>query len=258
MTEPPSAAGAPFVLHRDRDLLVLYKPTGLPTTRPDDGPCLVRWAEALDPKAPRLHASSRLDAEVTGLVTFARSQRAIQALLEARRAGRYERFYLGISAAAPEPAEGEWRWAIAQDPRDPRRRVALAPDDARGARSLTRYRVQSLQPLAAVLALRPETGRTHQLRVHAARAGVPLLGDRHYGGEAKRVLADGRVLRASRVMLHCARVRLPAIAGGEPLTIDAPVPDDMHKLWRELGGAPECLESGSVPVPLSSSDIPRG
>jgi 23S rRNA-/tRNA-specific pseudouridylate synthase len=241
MSEPPSAAGEPWVLHRDRDLLIVYKPTGLPTTRPDDGPCLVRSAEALDPKAPRLHASSRLDAEVTGIVTFARSERAIRALLEARREGRYERYYLGISAAAPDPTEGEWRWAIVQDPREPRQRIALAPDDPRGARSLTRYRVQSLQPMAAVLSLRPETGRTHQLRVHAAGAGVALLGDRHYGGELKRVLANGRVVRAPRVMLHCARVRLPAPGGGEPLTIDAPVPDDMHKLWRELGGAPDAL-----------------
>src|SRR5262249_7674470 len=97
------------------------------------------------------------------------------------------------------------------------------------------------QPLAAALLLRPETGRTHQLRVHAARAGSPLLGDKHYGGEQRRVLPDGRVLRAARVMLHSSRVRL-SLAGAEPLTIDAPLPDDLGELWGKLGGEPAALQ----------------
>src|ERR1700755_3605750 len=85
------------VLHRDAELLVLWKPAGLPTTSPDGRGCLTELAAQLDPAAPHLHASSRLDAEVTGIVTFARTTRAIEHLLEARRSGRYERFYLGLA-----------------------------------------------------------------------------------------------------------------------------------------------------------------
>jgi 23S rRNA pseudouridine1911/1915/1917 synthase len=97
------------------------------------------------------------------------------------------------------------------------------------------------QPSAAVLLLRPQTGRTHQLRVHAAAAGVPLLGDRHYGGAMRVVLPDGRVVRAARVILHCARLKLPSIGAGAPLTIDAPVPEDMRELFTRLGGAAEAF-----------------
>ena len=247
------------ILHRDADLLVLYKPAGLATTSPNGRDCLTEVAAQLDPRAPRLHASSRLDAEVTGVVTFARTSRAIEALLAARRAGRYERYYLGLATGPIEPAIGELDWPIDRDPRDPRKRVAVprvetsAPARViRGPKSKrkdppqearTRYRVVSSQPMVALLLLSPLTGRTHQLRVHVARAGAPLLGDRHYGGPTQRTLANGRVVRAGRVMLHCARVRLPRIdRSGEPLTLDAPIPDDFHAVWRALGGEHSQLE----------------
>jgi 23S rRNA-/tRNA-specific pseudouridylate synthase len=232
------AAATPRILHRDSDLLVIDKPPGLATTSTDGGPCLARWAAQQDPRAPRLHASSRLDAEVTGVVTFARTTRAIEQLLAAREAGQYERFYLGLASAPTRPAEGEWTWAIDHAPKDPRRRVAVLPPAERGLAAVSRYRVLQELPTAALVLLMPQTGRTHQLRVHAAAAGSPLVGDRHYGGPMTRVLPDGRVLRASRAMLHCARVSLPDVAspGHEPLVIDAPVPADFCSLWRALGG----------------------
>jgi 23S rRNA-/tRNA-specific pseudouridylate synthase len=250
------------VLHRDADLLVLYKPAGLATTSPDGRNCLTEIAAQLDPGAPRLHASSRLDAEVTGVVTFARTTRAIEGLLAARREGQYERYYLGLATGPLEPASGELDWAIDRDPRDPRKRVAVevlsspttstttsegsrrkrGRDQAQEAR--TRYRVLEVQPMAALLLLSPLTGRTHQLRVHVAYAGVPLLGDRHYGGPVKVTLPNGRVVRAGRVMLHCARVRLPSFdAAGSLLTLNAPIPEDFRSVWQALGGTPSALEN---------------
>jgi len=245
-----ACAGA-RVLHRDAALLMLYKPAGLPTTSPNQEPCLAQCAEQLDPRAPHLHASSRLDAEVTGVVTFARTRRAIAGLLEARRLGRYERYYLALASAAPEPSAGEWHFRIDRDPRDPRRRVSAARESTRGVAAATRYRLLHPQPSAALMLLMPQTGRTHQLRVHAARAGLPLLGDRHYGGPSQRVLPDGRVLRAGRVMLHCARVRLPNLARDEGtlLTIDAAVPDDFRTLWQKLGGDAALLEPAAWVLP---------
>ncbi len=86
------------VAHRDAALLILEKPSGLPTTSlPGGGEALTDVAVRLDPDAPALHASSRLDAEVTGLVTFARTKAANAALLEARRRGRYGRRYLALA-----------------------------------------------------------------------------------------------------------------------------------------------------------------
>jgi 23S rRNA-/tRNA-specific pseudouridylate synthase len=235
MFDRASVAGVAIV-HRDRDLLVLWKPAGLPTTSPNGLDCLAALARELDPNAPRLHASSRLDAEVTGLVTFARSTDGIARLLAARKAGAYRRFYLALATHPPTPPEGEWRWEIARDPRDPRRRCAQPEHSARGDVAQTRYRLLQSPPSAAALLLRPETGRTHQLRVHAAEAGLPLLGDKHYGGPIQLVQADGRVLRAGRVMLHCARISLPG-----NVTFDAAAPSDMCELFEKLGGAPEAL-----------------
>jgi 23S rRNA-/tRNA-specific pseudouridylate synthase len=255
----------PRVVHRDDDLLVIDKPSGLPTTSPDGENCLASWARAHDPDAPRMHASSRLDAEVTGLVTFARTTRAIEQLTAARAAGKYRRFYLGLARTLPEPADGEWRFPIGRDPRDPRKRVALASGrsvregrakpgkEARGAcaadSAWSRYRTLSSAPRVTLLLLMPETGRTHQLRVHAARGGAPLWGDKHYGGPARDVMEDGRVVTARRVMLHCTQLILPGIASPEPLVVHAPVADDMRGFFVALGGEPGLLVPSAWPDP---------
>jgi 23S rRNA-/tRNA-specific pseudouridylate synthase len=224
--------------------LVLSKPAGLSTTAPA-GDCLVERARALDPVAPRLHPSSRLDAEVTGIVTFARTREATKALLEARRRGRYGRLYLALAAGSPVPPSGDWCVAIGVDPADPRRRVAVtARSSARERKSLaarTSYATVEVTEVLALLALRPATGRTHQLRVHAAHAGVPLLGDVHYGGARRITLADGRVLAARRVMLHCAAVRVPNLDSRREHLFVVPPPEDFAELFRRGGGTPERL-----------------
>ncbi len=228
-------------MHRDEHLIVFDKPSGLPTTSPEGGVCLATIARGLDPHAARMHPSSRLDAEVTGLVTFARSDHGIRALLAARRDGQYQRCYVGFCAHAPEPAAGELRWSIAKDPRDPRKRVAVPEADRRGVSALSRYELYAAASAAVIVLLRPQTGRTHQLRVHIAAAGAALLGDKHYGGDMRTVLADGRVVRARRVMLHCARVVVPSPAAPGKLLLRAPLPPDMQELWRALGGDPEVI-----------------
>lgn len=241
------AASAPVrIVFQDADLLVLDKPSGLATTSPDGEKCLAAVAKQLDPKAPRMHASSRLDAEVTGLVTFARTDRAIAALLDARKAGVYERTYVGLASKSLTPPQGEWRWAIGQDPRDARKRVALAQDDEAGSKAHSRYEVQAQMKSGACVLLFPQTGRTHQLRVHIAKAGAPLFGDRHYGGPAQVTLDDGRVVRARRVMLHCARVVLPAFDGDGKRVLEAEVPADMRSFFRDLGGEEDALTMSRI------------
>lgn len=230
----------PSVAYRDADLLVLVKPAGLATTSPDGRDCLVAIAHELDPRAPRLHPTSRLDAEVTGLVTFARTERATTRLLEARRRGDYHRRYLALASRAPEPAEGRWSWPIALDRTDKRRRVAGHGPSERHAE--TEYRTAGSVSGAACLHLYPHTGRTHQLRVHASKAGCPLLGDVHYGGPRRVTRADGRVVTASRVMLHCAELDLPASDPKARIRLFCEAPDDLRSVWAALGGEPSALE----------------
>lgn len=231
----------PEVIHHDAQILVVHKPPGLPTTAPSaDQPSLVRWVShrfaSLSP-----HATSRLDSQVSGLVTFALTKRANRHLLEARRTGTYRRVYLGITCHDVEADAGQWAWPISIDPRSPKLRVAGEGRGERAAR--TRYEVAARTTNASLLRLMPATGRTHQLRVHAARFGAPLFGDHAYGGERRKVLPDGAVVTARRVMLHCARVSFPALSGQGELTLEAPTRADMQKVWRTLGGTPQSLQA---------------
>ncbi|MCS6799398.1 MAG: RluA family pseudouridine synthase [Myxococcota bacterium] len=225
----------------DDDLLVVDKPPGLPTTAPDGRPCLVGLLRARMERGRLLHPSSRLDAGVSGLVAFACTRRAIHALLRARRRGQYARRYVAIASRAPRPEQGSWRWAVGIDPRRADRRVAVQDGAAgRAARPAeTRYRLrQSSAAGPAWLELEPVTGRTHQLRVHAAAAGCPLLGDILYGGPRRVVLADGSVVSARRPMLHCAVVELPHPRTGAPVRLHAPPPADMAEAWGRLAAGP--------------------
>ena len=86
-----------------------------------------------------------------------------------------------------------------------------------------------------MLAVRPVTGRTHQIRVHAAHAGAPLLGDRDYGGPTRLTLPSGKVLAPGRIALHAARVVVPG-QGGALVTIASPIPPALEALWAALGG----------------------
>jgi 23S rRNA pseudouridine1911/1915/1917 synthase len=222
----------PEIIFRDEDLLIVSKPSGLPTTAPSaTDACLVRWVEEQMPDL-RAHPTSRLDSPVSGLVTFALNKRANQRLLRARREGNYERLYVGISLHAPTEQRGVWAWPIALDPRNAKLRVAGTGKGERDAR--TRYEVFASTPQASLLHLMPETGRTHQLRVHAAKAGAPLFGDHAYGGERRVTLSDGSVVTARRVMLHCMRVAFPWGSGER--RFEAKLPPDMERVWRALGG----------------------
>lgn len=226
------------VVFRNKDLLVVEKPSGLATTSPEGGECLVSQVRAeLVPKG-LLHPSSRLDREVSGMVTFALTKRGNMALMEARRHGRYVRRYLALTVRSPEPLEGDWTERIAISQRDPRQRVVVEGD--RGKTAHTRYQVYATSSAGPVLlSLFPQTGRTHQLRVHASHGGAPMLGDPHYGGPRRTVLGDGRVVVHRRVMLHCFELKLPNPAGVRPaedLALRSAPPEDFVSCWRALGG----------------------
>lgn len=222
------------VLFRDAELFVVDKPPGIATTSPDGRRCLAELAARMNRGAPRVHPTSRLDRDVTGIVIFARTDRAIAALLEARAAGTYRRRYAALLSGALEADAGRWEWPIAIDPRDKTHRVALEPGQSgeRVQEARTRFEVVLRAPLAVRAWLYPETGRTHQLRVHAARAGHALVGDVAYGGPKRLVLPDGRVVTASRPMLHCASVEVPHPVTGEALRLEAPIPEDFEAVWR--------------------------
>ena len=230
--------GAVAILAHEADFLAVDKPAGLPTI-PDHGGAshaLITLAASAIGLAPtRLHPTSRLDREVSGVVVFALAPEAAARFTRARAAHTYVRRYVAIAASAPRAPlleHGTWDVPIGRAG-DPRHRAANGKE---AAVARTHFQVVARAGAPAMLALAPITGRTHQLRVHASHAGAPLLGDRVYGGPTRLSLASGRVVALDRVALHAARVTVPRV-GGEPLTILSPVPAALTALWLSLGGA---------------------
>jgi 23S rRNA-/tRNA-specific pseudouridylate synthase len=235
------------VLAEQRGLVFVNKPAGV-ATEPDHagiaGSLVERVARTLGVARAELHAVSRLDVGVTGVVTLARGAPGRRLATELRARGAFARRYVALAPKAPEPADGSWDSPLP-------RRVRARADDGDARPALTRYAtiaqartaffpVRGGAPTAslpALIALSPVTGRTHQLRLHAAGAGLPLLGDAAHGGAARVVLPNGGVRGLERVFLHAAWVELDL--GGERLRVEAPSPDDFSALWAELGGAPE-------------------
>ena len=236
---PVAAAGAAaaeeiVILAREDELVAVHKPAGIPTIADHAGAAhalVARVASVLGIAEERLHPTSRLDRDVSGVVIFALSPRAAKRLMTARDEGTYARRYIALTAAAPAPDQGLWDAPIGRT-KDPRHRAAFGRD---AAPAQSRFATVARAGAYAMLALAPLTGRTHQLRVHAAHAGVPLLGDRIYRGAPKIVLGSGRVLGLERIMLHAARVSVPR-PSGDALVIDAKVPAAMTDLWLALGG----------------------
>jgi RluA family pseudouridine synthase len=225
------------VLFRTEDLVAVDKPAGIPTIADHGGAAhalVARTARALGFDPAELHPTSRLDRDVSGVVIFALNAAGATRLAEARTRGAYSRRYVAIAARAPDPGAGSWDAAIGRA-EDPRRRQVGGRDPAN---AVTRYVTCAKVPAGqALLAVAPETGRTHQIRVHAGHAGAPLVGDRAYGGPTRVTLPSGRVLEPRRVALHAAVVSVPG-ADGHALTATAPVPDTLVTLWTAMGGTP--------------------
>ena len=234
---PSTAASEIELLYADDGLVAACKPAELPTIA--DHRSARSLASETEKKvglaAGELHATSRLDVGVSGVVVFARGRDARMRLERARDAGSYERSYVAIARGAL-PDEGTWTAPIGKA-RDARLRAAFGRD---AEPAETAFRVVARADAATLLTARPRTGRTHQIRVHAAHAGHPLHGDHAYGGERRVVDGAGRVTALSRIALHAWQVIVP-MSSGHALTVRAPLPDELVALWRALGGkADDC------------------
>ncbi len=169
----------------------------------------------------------RLDRETSGVTVFARTAEAARSLAEAFRAGGPRKTYLALCVRAPTPREGRTDAPLGPDPL----RKGMRKVDPRGDAAATLYRTLAIAPYGeALVEARPETGRTHQIRVHLSHLGAPLLGDPRYGGP-RRV----GELRVPRVMLHARRLELSHPVTGAPLAFEAPVPEDFAAVARQLG-----------------------
>lgn len=230
------------VLEGQQGVYAVSKPAGLPT-EPDQhgGRSLLRsLAELLGTEMRALHAATRLDSMVTGIVIVARGAEATARVAQWQREGKLHRRYVGLALGPIEPARGVWNAPIGKDRRG-------APGiGGRGARPAeTRYSVLeflsgSTSTGVTLVRLTPATGRPHQLRLHLAHAGTPLLGDVRHGGPRQIVLSDGRVVACPRPLLHAGSV---VVAGeGHAWRVDDVAPEDVKGVWAALGGDSQVLD----------------
>ncbi len=201
------------ILWQGEGIVALAKPAGVPavpTRESVAGTLLHAAARRLGRPLRDLHPLHRLDAATSGVFLVALEASAAALLGEAFAQGRVEKVYLAVAAGLPSPPEGVWEWPLSE-PRDGR--VAVDPG---GRPARTRYRVLLDRGGTSLLELRPETGRTHQIRVHAAAAGHPVVGDRKYGGPWG--------VRSPRLLLHAFRVAFP-LPSGAVQVVEAPLPE---------------------------------
>ncbi len=217
--------------------LAVAKPPGVSmATRPSDpdsGAAAVRRlleacglaGELLAGDSPPLLVH-RLDTPTSGVVLLALGKEAHRALSMAFQERRVAKEYRALAWGHPVPARGTFDAPLARDPRDGRKMRAGAEGGA-GVPAVTRYETLRRFASAADVALFPETGRTHQIRVHLAAAGHPIVGDDLYGGATRwRGVRDPALRRAfaaiGRPLLHAARVAVPPLG----IEIEAPLEED--------------------------------
>ena len=216
----PPANNLLELIYRDDTLLVVNKPAGLlsvPGRGADKQDSLSSRIQQEFPDALIVH---RLDMATSGLMLFARGTEMQQHLSQMFREREVQKRYVAVVAGRMEPASGEVNLSIAADwPNRPLRKI----DVESGQPSLTRYRLLShdVDTDTSRVELEPVTGRTHQLRLHMAAIGHPILGDRLYGGAAG--------VSAERLLLHASELGFVHPLSEEPLTLTTEPRFDRHQ-----------------------------
>jgi 23S rRNA pseudouridine1911/1915/1917 synthase len=217
--------------YEDEHLLVVDKPAGL-VVHPGAGHAtgtLVHGLVAHDaaggdePERPGI--VHRLDRDTSGLLVVARSQEAHRRLQRLVRRRALEREYLALVAGRPRSRAGRIEAAIGRDRTDPTRH-SLDTDTPREA--VTHFELVELLPGHALLRVRLETGRTHQIRVHLEAIGLPIAGDPVYGRRGE--------LRLTRQFLHGARLAFPHPFTGERIEVVSALPADLATALKQGRG----------------------
>jgi 23S rRNA pseudouridine1911/1915/1917 synthase len=211
------------ILYEDEWLIALDKPAGMvvhPTYKNSSGTLLngVLW-HVRDRADASPGILTRLDKDTSGLVVIGLTSASHAAMQKDGHGGRIVKQYLAVVHGAATPPDGRIVLPLGRDS-DDRRIVAVRPDGQHGE---TRYETLSSAGGMTVLICEPVTGRTHQIRVHLAASGWPIVGDRVYGVNTDHALIP-------RQALHAWKMRLPHPATRQPLELEAPLPDELRRL----------------------------
>jgi 23S rRNA pseudouridine1911/1915/1917 synthase len=217
------------ILYEDNELMVVDKPAGL-AVHPAPGHLTHTLANAVLYHLPSLAEDAdglrpgivhRLDKDTSGLIIVAKN-RVVQANLSDQFKNRtVSKTYITLVKGRLSPEKGVIEADIGRDPKN-RQKMAVV---ASGREARTDYKVLKYYDNFTLLEIKPETGRTHQIRVHLAAIGYPVVGDATYG------LADRRL---PRQFLHAARISFNLPATGKRVEFTSPLPPDLEKVLAEL------------------------
>lgn len=219
------------ILFQDFDLMVVDKPAGL-TVHPAPGHPTGTLVNALLALSPDLKGISgtlrpgivhRLDKDTSGLMVVAKNDRAMRALQRQLKERQVHKTYLALVHGVPKPAEGLIEAPIGRHPKN-RKKMAVVPN---GREAVTRYRVREVIAGGkyALLEVEPVTGRTHQIRVHMAAIGHPIIGDAVYGKRSPVV---------ERQFLHAWKLGFSMPLGGREVEFESPLPADLRGALERL------------------------
>jgi 23S rRNA pseudouridine955/2504/2580 synthase len=226
-----------LVLHEDPSLFVLNKPSGIASQggsgigRHIDG--MLDELQGAKRQRPRL--VHRLDRDTSGVLLIARALPAAAALSESLRRRDARKIYWALTKGVPKPRSGAIKLALSKQsgfgPHGRDERMSPAEEDSDAKPAVTHYSViAAAADEYAWVALKPVTGRTHQLRAHMAHIGTPIVGDFKYGGQAAKGLGE----LEDRLHLHARSIDIAHPEGGR-LKVVAPLPPHMLRAWRLFG-----------------------
>lgn len=232
--EPLLAENIPLdVIYQDENVVVINKPAGM-IVHPGAGhrtgtlvnAALYRWPEIRqvgDPQRPGV--VHRLDKETSGILILARNPDAYTWLVRQFKSRRTEKTYLALVDGHPPTPSGRIEAPLGRDPKHRQRMAALYAGE--GRKAITEYRsIQSFRE-HELLEVHPVTGRTHQIRVHLAYLGCPVVGDRVYGHHKPS-------LPLNRFFLHAARLNIVLPGDKNPTEFQAKLPEELQNILNEL------------------------
>lgn len=221
------------VIFENDDLLVINKPSGM-VVHPSAGHPTGTMVHAVLAHAPMLEGVGgeqrpgvvhRLDKDTSGVIVFAKNDPTHHFLQHQFKNREVKKTYLAIVDGHPPTPSGRIEGAIGRDPKH-RQRMAMVPD-TRGKQSSTTFHTLERFSQHTLLELLPETGRTHQIRVHTAFLGCPIVGDRTYGQRRPS-------LPVARQLLHAYQLEIQVPDVSVRRTFKAPLPDDFEKMLVKL------------------------
>jgi 23S rRNA pseudouridine955/2504/2580 synthase len=246
LAEPKDAAAVPArdftVVFEDEAMMVIDKPAGVAVhggSGVDFG--VIEQIRKTRPTAKFLELAHRLDRETSGLLLIGKKRAALTRLHDLFRDGGIDKRYLAL-------VKGHWRDKLRNVrlplhkylTADGERRVRVDPE-GKEAHSIMRLKGRRKTPMGefSLLEVELRTGRTHQIRVHLAHLGFPILGDEKYGDfPLNKDLQKGGL---KRMFLHAASMRLPHPLSGEKLQLEAPLPPELEKFLEKIGKPDETL-----------------